>query len=75
MAAGATIAIASQLRRSQAGSRVTAAQAGPSHTSSRVSTMTVETTSSTSVVAVIAALAAGSDSRANGAKTIAASGG
>ena len=54
---------------------MTAAQPGPSHTSSRVSTMTVETTSSTSVVAVIAALAAGSDSRANGANTIAASGG
>ena len=45
------------------------------HTTSRVSTITVDAISSTRVVRVIATLAAASDSRANGENATAASGG
>ena len=72
MTAGATIAAASQHRRSQAGSGVMRVCG---QTFSLVSTITVETISSTRVVRVIATLAAFSDSQANGANATAASGG
>ena len=70
--AGATIAAASQHRRTQAGS---GAIADCGHTRSPVSTIANATISSTRVVPVIAALAAGSGSHANGLNAIAASGG
>src|SRR4051794_41830694 len=72
MTAGATIAAASQQRRSQAGSDVTAVLG---HTSSRLSTITVDAISSTRVVRVIAMLATSRDSHANGENATAASGG
>ena len=62
---------ASQQRRSQAGSPVSAESR---HTSSRVSTIQVDNNSSTRVRTVIVTLAAAKGSHANGLNRIAASG-